>query len=159
MNTFAFVAFIIGCAVIAILGAILGALIISFVLYTIAFFMALLIVLIEKRIFKFFNKTKQQFPEQSEKANNEADSRRNTQYIKYFFANYFSLVFTNNRISQTIFNCLQKRSYCQRNDKSDKYILNLTPVPLNEQTFNGIHADKSSISDISTTTPIDKNHF
>jgi hypothetical protein len=148
MNVFFFVVYVLGALVLAVIVAVFA----SFIVYTIAFLIALIIVLVRKRVFDILNHSQYQFTQHSKDTNYRTNSRRNTQYVKYYIDNYFHLLWRHNRITDAIFNNLQRTAYRYRDEKSKQYILNLTQIPLDEQSLNGIHPDKSIISDDTKTT-------
>jgi len=83
------------------------------------------------------------FDDKGDCANRNAYAGWPTQYVKYVIRNYFQIVWGNRWVSN-VFNCLAKAKYSSRNNDSQEDISYLVPIPRNDKSLDGIHADNLS---------------
>lgn len=139
MSIFVFVALVIGWIVIIAIGIFLLTVILYAVSALIAF-IALCLKLNTKGTSKAVIQSHSTFDGKGDCANCCTNTSWPRQYVKYVVGNYFQIVWGNGWVSN-VFNCLAKTKYSRRNNDSPKDINNLIPIPRNEKSLDGIHAD------------------
>lgn len=136
MTYFETMAFIVGCLVMAIMGIIF----LTVLLYAVSALIAFIVLSLKlnsKRVSEVIIQPNSTFGNKSKYASRCTNVGWPTQYVKYVVGNYLQIVW--GRWISKMLNHLTSSKDEGRNNKGQKDIINLSPIPFNDKPLKSIH--------------------